>query len=388
MTSSKTIYKTDRYIDRAKILLDKSKLSKKNKECIIEFVNYCSANSLSDSRISKYLSTLRIIGEWIDKDFDKINKDDIITFLSKLDKSKYSINTKKDYKVLLKRFYKWLQGNDEEYPQLVKWIKTSIKKSDKTIPTDILTENDVKQLIDVGINSRDKAIISVLYESGARIGEIANLEKKDVVFDNDGVILILTGKTGMRRIRLIASELYLKKYMNQFKHKKETDPLWIKFDGSKITYSAISKLFTGLVRRSGLTKKITPHKMRHSRATHLAQHFTEAQMCAYLGWVQGSNMPATYVHLTGKDLDSAVFRLNGLEENKKPVESKFSNRVCKRCSKKNEPTASFCVQCGAPLSIEVALELDEKRKEADEVLEKLLKDDTIKELILNKLKEM
>jgi len=54
-------------------------------------------------------------------------KEDLVKYLAKLEKSEYAENTKKDYKVAIKRFYKWLNG-DTEYPKLVTWIKANVKR--------------------------------------------------------------------------------------------------------------------------------------------------------------------------------------------------------------------------------------------------------------------
>ena len=60
----------------------------------------------------------------------------------------YSAWTKHDYKVCLKRFYKWLKGNDEVYPDEVKWIKTTLKRNQTLLPDDLLTEEEVKRVVD------------------------------------------------------------------------------------------------------------------------------------------------------------------------------------------------------------------------------------------------
>jgi hypothetical protein len=46
----------------------------------------------------------------------------------------------------------------------------------------------------------------------------------------------------------------------------------------------------------------------------MANYLTEAQMNAYFGWVQGSGMPSVYVHLSGRDIDDAILKANGVIE--------------------------------------------------------------------------
>jgi integrase/recombinase XerD len=79
-------------------------------------------------------------------------------------------------------------------------------------------------------------------------------------------------------------------------------------------YGAIRMQLTKISRKAGITKKIHPHLFRHSRATYMANYLTEAQMNAYFGWIQGSDMPSICVHLSGRDIDDAVLKANGIIE--------------------------------------------------------------------------
>jgi site-specific recombinase XerD len=74
-----------------------------------------------------------------------------------------------------------------------------------------------------------------------------------------------------------------------------------------------------VAKKAGIKKAINPHNYRHSRATSLANHFTEAQMNEYFGWIQGSDISQVYVHLSGRDLDDCVLNLRGM----KPKEEKI-----------------------------------------------------------------
>ena len=58
----------------------------------------------------------------------------------------YSDWTKLNYKTTLKKFYKWLAGG-EDYPEQVKWIKTSKRNMNRTLPEELLTEEDITNLI-------------------------------------------------------------------------------------------------------------------------------------------------------------------------------------------------------------------------------------------------
>lgn len=116
----------------------------------------------------------------------------------KIEKKDYTDWTKHDYKMILKRFFKWLRGFDD-YPDEVKWIKVTVKRRKNLLPEELLTEEDVKKLIDSADYPRDKALVSLLYESGCRIIELNTLTIKHVSFDDYGAQIVVSGGKGMRR---------------------------------------------------------------------------------------------------------------------------------------------------------------------------------------------
>lgn len=115
-------------------------------------------------------------------------------------------------------------------------------------------------------------------------------------------------------------------------------------------------------------------------------------MNQYFGWIQGSNMPSTYVHLSGRDIDGAILKLHGLKEDKEEKKDNLTPKKCFRCEKMNPATGKFCLRCGAPLDQKTAMRAEEKRKEMDNImtilLKDLLKDPEIQARIENKLEQL
>ena len=81
------------------------------------------------------------------------------------------------------------------------------------LPEDLLTEDNVLEMIEVANHLRDKALVATLYETGARIGEMATLKIKHVHFDDFGAQLTMAGKTGMRRVRTVFCVPYLSSWL-------------------------------------------------------------------------------------------------------------------------------------------------------------------------------
>jgi len=203
-------------------------ISARNSELIGKFEDNCFSEGLSKGRVVKYVLTLRKIADRLKKDFDRVDRDDVEKFVNWLERSDYSAWTKHDYKVAIKRFYKWLKGSGEEYPPEVKWIKTTLKKKDVLLPDQLVTEEEVKKIIDSADTPRNKAFIVSLYGSGARIGEIGSMRINDVVFEERYTTLMLRGKTGSRRVIVVASTPYLNVWIQNHPLKDNAEaPLWV-----------------------------------------------------------------------------------------------------------------------------------------------------------------
>ena len=264
----------------------------------------------------------------------------------------------------------------------------------RILPEELLTQDDVKALVDATERSRDRALILTLYETGGRIGEVLSLRIRNVQFDEYGAVLIVGGKTGMRRVRIVASSPALAGWLRDHPKRNDPDsPLWILTGntnhGKPMTYPAAVKLLRQTAKRANLKKAVNPHMFRHSRASHLATDLTESQMKQYLGWTPGSDMAAVYVHLSGRDVDNALLRINGVEvPGQMHAPMKLKVQVCPRCEIKNDPNAKFCNRCSMPLNMTAAVEVEKDRLEADQVMTRLLEDADVKNLLLQKLRQL
>ena len=241
------------------------------------------------------------------------------------------------------------------YPACVSWIRTHGFEKRK-LPEEILTADEVGRLADATRTPRDRTMLMVLYESGARIGELLALRIKHIEFDRFGALAMLNGKTGMRRVRLIDSVPDLKIWMNHHPLRDEPDAylfVMLKNNMPVRSHSTFLRILDRAKIKAGIKKRIYPHLFRHSRATHLAQDFTEQELKIIFGWSGGSRMPATYVHLSGGDIDRKILEKRGIiirgEESLEPAHS-LRLRICPNCKEKNSPNANFCMVCGAVIS--------------------------------------
>jgi site-specific recombinase XerD len=326
---------------------------------------------VSDARIQKVLSHLKVVLDHLgDTPLDSMEKDDIKDLVEWVHNRDISEVTKSDYRQVIKQFYKWLDGSEDDYPDSVDWIKTTSPNGNGTLPKDLLTREDINALKDGCRNARDRAFIALLYESGARIGELIDLTVGDIEDHQHGKKVVIDGKTGQRRLPLLESTPALNKWLNEHPDPSKDAPLWSQLrDGSKqLSYIYLRKKVLERNReRAGIEKPVNPHHFRHSRATDLANKFKEAQLCEWFGWVQGSKVPGKYVHLSGRDIDNAYTELHGLrpkeeEEEERPVVE------CPRCEELNETESRFCARCGQALDIDSADEVEIVQEQAEDLI--------------------
>lgn len=322
----------------------------------------------------------------VPKDFKDMTKDDLEDFIFSLDMSPSSINQGKIY---IKKFFKWIYKS-KDYPEIVEWIKL-VKRKTKTLPSEILSQTEVKALLDTCDNPRDRAIISVMYESGCRLGEMAGLKQKNVTIDQYGAVLSVTGKTGSRRIRLIDSAPDLTLWLNSHPNKGSDNPVFVSFKDTKgaLGETGYQQLFKVLIKRAGFEKHVHPHLLRHSRATHLAKDFTESELKVIFGWVGDSRMPGVYVSLSGGDVEKKMLERAGLidRDEARKEDDVLKPRNCPRCKEVNPATSRFCNKCGMVLDLKTAVELDNSQKDIDKSLSSLL-DSKLEEMIEKRASEL
>ena len=169
-------------------------------------------------------------------------------------------------------------------------------------------------------------------------------------------------------------------------------PLWVSLGTRNrdrpLKYRAADDILKNLAAKAGIKKRIYPHLFRHSRATHLANHLTEAQMKELFGWVRDSDMASVYVHLSGRDVDDALLKLHGLATKEKERVEEFKVQVCPRCKTKNSPASKFCNGCGLCLDVRTAIQLDELRAKADTLMTELVKNPKVLDTLLEGIQKL
>lgn len=145
-------------------------------------------------------------------------------------------------------------------------------KREKLLPK-FLTLPETDRLINTAGNThfaaRDKALFELMYSSGLRRSEVTGLKIRDVDFFN-GVVRVL-GKGNKERLVPVTDEaLYaIKYYLSTRPNPQPQDALFLNAHGKPLTGDGLAFIFKNTAIAAHLARKVTPHSLRHSFATHL-----------------------------------------------------------------------------------------------------------------------
>jgi integrase len=232
----------------------------------------------------------------------------------------------------------------------------------KTV-ADLLTEPEIRQILAACKTSRDRALISVLYEGALRIGEIGMLTWDKVTFDEYGLIINCDFKTGKPRfIRCVFATPYLKEWQKDSKG-SSISFVFVTNRNEPPTYEMLYRQIRRLAQRAEIKKPVHPHIFRHSRITHLLQQGMGETAVKLMMWGSvESDMFKAYAHLTGADVNKAVLELHGIMQKKtKEKDHSLEARECPRCHAIAAPTQKFCGVCAESLTEEARSQVQQER---------------------------
>ncbi len=172
-----------------------------------------------------------------------------------------------------------------------------IKKRPRSLP-EVLSKEEVMKMIDSTGNLKHKLVIKFLYSSGLRLSELINLKRKDIDFDRN-IINVKKGKGNKDRITLLSGSLSsdLLKYYSKGQFKTE-----YVFEGRDGKY--IKKSVQKILENAGraIKKKVHPHMLRHSFATHLLEQGTDIRYIQKLLGHSDLKTTEIYTQVSNKDL--------------------------------------------------------------------------------------
>lgn len=209
----------------------------------------------------------------------------------------------------IRSFFNYLLLNDEIQSSPAEDI--SAPKAGRTLP-DVLTTDEIDRLIasievDTVKGRRDRAIVEVLYSCGLRVSELITLRVSDLFF-GEGYIRVI-GKGDKQRLVPISdlARERISLYLDERKAAKSNEEvLFLNNRGKQLTRVMIFTILRRAALRAGIDKKISPHTLRHSFATHLLEGGAGIRQVQELLGHESILTTEIYTHLEAEHLRSTV----------------------------------------------------------------------------------
>ena len=185
-----------------------------------------------------------------------------------------------------------------------------IPKKAKKLPV-ILTRDEVKALIGAAKLGRNRLIVEFLYSSGVRVSELTKLKIEDINL-KEKIAKVVGGKGNKDRI-IILSDKWVKKIKKYLDKRKIKNPwLFSKKNGKPLSVDTIQRIIKEAAQKAGIQKEVTPHKLRHSFATHLLEAGENIRKIQELLGHSSLNTTQIYTHVSVDQLKKVVSPLDKL----------------------------------------------------------------------------
>jgi len=247
----------------------------------------------SQSTYNTYLSCLQQFNDYLDIENPVINEEIVKDYLLALATRKYSRSTINQHINAIK-FYL-----EKVLKQPRKTYYFQRPRKDKKLPT-VLSLDEVQRIFSNLPNLKHKAVLTLLYSSGMRIGEVINLRIEDV--DSERMFIhIRKGKGAKDRMVPLASNV-LELLRDYYKTYKPREYLFNGEENSQYSPTSIRQVLRRAVRKSFIKKTVTPHTLRHSYATHLLERGTDLRYIQVLLGHSSVKTTEIYTHVSNKNL--------------------------------------------------------------------------------------
>jgi len=248
-----------------------------------EFEMELNLGGYSPQTVKNYKNTLINLNKYYKKPLNSLKTEEIKSYLFFLQREKHN-GLKSIHRHLnaIKTYYKINNLN----------IANNIKlpKLTKDLPV-FLNFGEIKRLLEATENTRDRLIVQLLYTSGLRVSELVSLNIDSI---ESNVVKVIQGKGGKDRITYIdpATQELLKIHISSLK--SDNKALFLNKYGKRISIRSIERLIKKTAFNADINKKVTPHTLRHSFATHMLQN--KANIVVIKDLLGHSNLATTQIY--------------------------------------------------------------------------------------------
>lgn len=247
------------------------------------------------------------INYYHDTELDDITDDMIIDFLRYLVNERHISTSYQNQSInAIKFYYEKVAGGQRKIYTIDR------PRKEKYLP-EVLSEEEIVQILNATDNLKHKAIFMTIYSAGLRVSELTHLKIKDID-SNRMQIRVEQAKGKKDRYTLLGHTTLevLRKYVKEYKPKE-----WL-FEGAKGEQYSTSSIQANLkiaVKKAGIKKRITVHTLRHSFATHLLEAGTDIRYIQSLLGHSSGKTTEIYTHITTRGFEQIKSPLDKLKIN-------------------------------------------------------------------------
>lgn len=272
-----------------------------SKNTVISYINDC-------EQYVKFLEKTRRIS-----DVNDITVDDIRSFLASLKRKNISSSSQSRKLTSIKSFHKFLSLEKYTTRNVSQLIDRP--KIVKKLPM-VLSIEEVDNLLNtLNVNSpleaRNKAMIELTYASGLRVSELVGLKLSDLHLDL-GFVKVF-GKGSKERIIPVGeiAQDSINYYLNNSRPlllKKNTNYVFLNNHGEQLTRQMFFLILKEKAKEANITKPISPHKLRHSFASHLLEKGLDLRLIQELLGHEDISTTEIYTHISNPKMNEAYLK--------------------------------------------------------------------------------
>ena len=262
------------------------------KYCPEEYLLKLELKRYSDNTVRNYVSCFEsFINYYYDEEPINLNEIDVRKYLQKLiqdEKSNSYVNMAVNS---IKFFYETVHGMPNRFYSIER------PRKEKQLP-EVLSKEEIIRIINHTNNIKHKCIIGLLYSSGLRRGELLSLNVTDID-SKRMVVKVSNGKGKKDRISILSPSILkdLQQYYKEYRPKKY---LFEGQKGDKYSVTSVLNIISAAAKKAGIFKRVTPHMLRHSFATHLLENGTDIRHIQLLLGHSSTKTTEIYTHVANR----------------------------------------------------------------------------------------
>ncbi len=266
---------------------------------------------LAPLTIESYIRDVKkFLNHFKDVSLQVISQEDVVSFLSQMKQEGYASSSVFRQVMSLKVFFSFLLKERQINKNILQYLDSP--KVWKLIP-EVLTISEMDLLLDFPVpqtflEARDRAILELLYASGLRVSELCSLNIQDV---SDHEVRVL-GKGNKERIVPIGQKAIdaIDKYAHFHSQFKEQKALFLTVRGNRIDRVTVWGIVKMRAKNVGIEKKISPHTLRHSFATHLLENGADLRVIQEMLGHADIGTTDRYTHVSHQHLKESFIKFH------------------------------------------------------------------------------